>query len=238
MVLLYAVLPPAGVLLGAFIAEHARAPRKIVGASLHLAGGVAIALVAFELLPRTMETLPVWRVMAGFLLGAAVSLAVARGVVMLRRDSAAATGATQVYVAVAADLVSDGIMVGAGSAVAGPLGLLLASSQTAANVPGGFAAASALRTATPGGSAGRRLRLAAFLFVPALLSAALGFFVLQALGEQVRLFVLSAVAGLLMLATVEDMIPQGDVREPARWLSSICFAGGFAAMGMSTQILG
>ena len=45
-----------------------------------------------------------------------------------------------VYMAVAADLLSDGLMTGAGSAVARRLGLLLGLSQVVANVPGGFAA--------------------------------------------------------------------------------------------------
>jgi ZIP family zinc transporter len=44
-----------------------------------------------------------------------------------------------VYMAVAADLLADGLITGAGSAAASRLGLLLALTQVFANPPGGFA---------------------------------------------------------------------------------------------------
>ena len=77
-----------------------------------------------------------------------------------------------VYMAVATDLTSDGLMVGTGTAVETQLGFLFAATQSVANIPGGFAATSNFRD--DGMPRSRRLALSASMLVPALISAGWG----------------------------------------------------------------
>jgi zinc transporter, ZIP family len=235
LVLLYALLPAAGNIAGALLAESVKPPRWVIGASLHGAAGIAIALVSIELMPRILGAVPIWVMISGFLAGAAASYYLARGVSLIRsRASGANFRAWMVYVAVSADLFSDGLMTGIGSAAALKLGLFLAASQFLANVPGGFAAGANLRAnkAPPR----QRILAAAFLFAPALVSCLIGYALLKNAVPGLQYGALAFVVGILLLATIEDMIPEGDAPRPPRWSSSLAFALGFAALALLDQL--
>lgn len=231
----YALLPALGNLAGAVIAENTRAPRWVIGAALHGAAGIAIALISIELMPRILRTLPMWGVVVAFLAGALASLALARTVSAVR-GKGAASRAWMIYVAIGADLVSDGTMTGAGSAVALEVGLLLAAAQLIANIPGGFAATANLRSHGVGRV--QRLLASALMLAPVVASAALSFVILRDVSELVQNAVLTFIVGVLLLATVEDMIPEGDAPRPPRWSSTLAFALGFAALALSSRYLG
>ncbi len=138
-VLAISLLPAAGNILGALVAESVKAPPWIIGAALHGAAGVAIAVVSVDLMPRRLPVIPTWMLVAAFAGGAAFSVALARGFKVWAGGRKGRSGTWMVYLAVAADLLTDGLMVGAGSAIAGGLGFLLGLSQVVANVPGDFA---------------------------------------------------------------------------------------------------
>ena len=140
-----------------------------------------------------------------------------------------------VYVAIAADLVSDGLMTGVGSAVASNLGLLIAISQCVANVPGGFAATANLRD--DGVARRRRILLSASLVVPVMFSAALGFWLLRDASVLVQNAMLGVIAGILLVTTIEDVLPEADAPQPPRWISTMAFAGGFVVLGLMSSYL-
>lgn len=228
----FAALPVLGNFIGALIAESIAAPRWIIGAALHGAAGVAIALVSFEILPFINAVLPIWAFAAAFIAGAGASLLLAKGIVLLQTGARIrATRAFMVYAVIGADLLSDGLMTGAGGAVALNVGLLLAGAQLFANVPGGFAAAGNLKHyRIP-----RAHRLAAALIAgaPALVSAILGYAVFRLAAPEIQALALSVIAGVLLLATIEDMVPEGDAPRPPRWSSTLAFAAGFALMAVA-----
>lgn len=235
-VLGYALLPALGNLLGALLAESLRTPRWVIGAALHGAAGIAIALASVDLMPRVLEALPMWATVASFLAGAAFSLLLWRGVRVLRgRFGGARSKALMVYVAIGADLFSDGLMTGAGSAVASGLGLLIGATQTVANIPGGFAATKNLQEeAVP---TSQRWLIGLFLCLPVLVAATIGYWVLAGQGAFVQNCALAFIVGVLVLATVEDMIPEGDRPQPARWVSTLSFALGFAGLSLVSGYL-
>lgn len=147
-VLLIAMLPAGGNVVGSLLAESVQTPSWLIGAALHATAGIGIAVVSVDLMPRLIGgTLPPFGLALTVLAGAASSVLLARGVEGLRArfasgreaSSSGSAGAWMVYASVAVDLVSDGQMTGAGSAVPRSLGLMLALSQSVANVPGGFA---------------------------------------------------------------------------------------------------
>ena len=229
----FALLPPLGVLIGCLLAESIRTPKWAVGASLHATAGVAIALVSIDLMPRLLHENKMSLIVLAFLFGASISLILANAFGSFRHRpgrAGASTGAWMVYMAVATDLTSDGLMVGVGSAVGSGLGFLLAATQAVANIPGGFAATSNFRD--DGMPRSRRLILVASMVVPALISVLVGYLVLRGVSSQVQSFALAIFMGILLLATIEDIVPEGDEPEPPRWISTAAFAGGFAIFAM------
>jgi ZIP family zinc transporter len=226
-----ALLPVAGNLLGALLAELTRPPREVVGIALHAAAGVAVALVAVELMPGILDTSPPLAIVGAFLLGAAFTIGLARGASSLcRLTGGGSASAWMIYIAVAADLFSDGLMTGAGGAVSSSLGLLLGLSQVVANVPGGFAATANFRRV--GVPRPRRLAFAAAAPLPVLVAAAGGFLLLRGRPEVIQDAAIGFIVGLLLLATAEDTLPQGDAPHPRRVLSTAGFAGGFAMFAL------
>lgn len=232
IVLTLALLPVGGNLVGTLLAESVRTPRWIVGAALHAAAGIAIAVVSIDLMPRILPSAPTWVLISAFLAGAAVALSLALLVRRVRGGRA-----WMVSVAIAADLSSDGLMTGVGAAVASGLGLLIAVSQSVANIPGGFAAAASLQQ--NGVSKRKRLTVAAMLAIPAVVSCGLGYWLLRDASTITQNAALAAIIGILLVTTVEDVIPEGDAspRLP-RWVSTMALAGGFVGLALLSTYLG
>lgn len=239
-VLALALLPAGGNVVGSLLAEMVKTPAWLIGAALHAAAGIAIAVVSIELTPRIIGELPPWLLVAAFLLGAAFSVGVVRGVKALNAssggDKQTGAGPWMVYIAIAADLFSDGLLTGAGSAVASRLGFVLAASQFVANIPGGFATGANFRKEGVGRS--KRLAIAASFPAPVFVSAVLGFWLLQDASEATKNTVLAFIMGVLLLATVEDTLPEGDQPQPPRWISTASFAGGFTGFALMSLYLG
>jgi len=238
--LIYALLPAFGNLAGALLAESVRPPRWVIGAALHGAAGIAIALISIELMPRILKGLPMWAIATAFLAGAIVSFAMARGVRIVQSsgqddNNGAKFRAWMVYAAIGADLFSDGMMTGAGGAVALNLGFLLAAAQLVANIPGGFAATANLRQYNV--QRKRRIIISAAMFTPVLISALFGFAVLRSAPPAVQSAALAFIVGVLLLATIEDMVPEGDAPRPPRWSSTLAFSLGFTGLMLLSSYL-
>ena len=237
--LLFAMLPPLGVLIGSLLAESIHTPKWAIGASLHATAGVAIALVSIDIMPRLLSESAISLIVLAFLVGAAISLLLANAFGSFRHrpgGRSASAGAWMVYMAVATDLTSDGLMVGVGSAVGSQLGLLLASTQAIANIPGGFAATSNFRD--DGMPRSRRFILIASMVAPALLSVVLGLSgATRCQQPNPKYRAGEFLWAYLLLATIEDIVPEGDEPEPPRWISTASFAGGFATFGMLSSLI-
>lgn len=237
MVLALVLLPAGGNILGSLVAEMVRVSSWVIGAALHAAAGVAIAVISVDMMPRALDTLPAVTMVAAFVCGAAFSILLKWGVEWARsRIAVGSAGAWMVYMAVAADLLSDGLMIGAGAAVSSGLGLLLGLSQVVANVPGGFAAMA--NFADEGMSRRVRLMVTASFVVPVLVGASAGYWLLRGASEIWKTSALAFIIGILLLATVEDLVPQADEPGAARWVSTISFTAGFAFFALLSSYLG
>lgn len=236
-VILFALLPVFGVLIGTVLAETFHAPGWLIGATLHCAAGVAIALVSIDLMPRIIDDISTVTLVVAFLAGAAASVTIGR-LFESRQSNQQEAGTRQawmVYTAVGADLASDGALTGAGTAIGNSLGFLVAASQSIANIPGGFAAASNLRMKNV--SKTKRVIAAAAMILPAFGSAILAFWLLGDSSPQLKSATLAFISGVLLLATIEDVIPQGDASRPARWLSTMAFALGFTGLALLSALI-
>ena len=131
-----------------------------------------------------------------------------------------------VYVAVVSDLLGDGLLIGAGSAVSSRIAMVLAIEQVLADIPEGFAVIANFRQ--KGVNRTRRLLLSASFVIPVVGAAIIAFFALRGQPEILKMTALLFVTGLFLLAAVEDMLNEAhDSAEDSRW-SAISFLAGFA----------
>jgi ZIP family zinc transporter len=187
-----------------------------------------IAIVAVELIPRALPATSGWIVAAAFGVGGLAYVALEALVERLQErgaDDDDRTSIWMIYVAVAVDLFSAGLMIGASSAVATGLALVLALGQVLADVPGGFATiANCKDKEVP---RRRRLILGASFAVPVLLAATLAYVLLRGQGKALKMAALVFTAGLLIVAAVEDMIVEAHESAEDTRGSLLAFVGGF-----------
>lgn len=229
-VLALAAIPADGNFLGGLLAEVVPISPRGLSLALHAAAGIVLSVVAVELLLRALKVAPPWATALAFIGGGLFFMALDAAVDLVRRrfrggDDSAAGGPWLIYLGVAVDLLSDGIMIGAGAAVTHNLGLLLALGQVAADAPEGFATIAVLRRR---GIARRtRLRLSASFIIPVLIGATIGYLGVHEASETVKLLVLVLTAGVLTTMTVEEMMPAAHEEHEGR-LATLCFIEGFA----------
>lgn len=228
LVVLLSLLPGAGNFAGAMIAERWNVTPRRLNWALHAASGIVIAIVAVELLPEALGALAGWWIALAFAAGGAGYIVIES---LLERAQRGREGEGRkamwmIYVAVAVDLTSDGLMIGTGAAVSPALALVLAAGQVLADVPEGYAALANFRD--KGVPRRRRILLSASFFLYVVGSALLSWLLLRGSGEPIQMAALSFVAGLLTVAAVEDMLQEAhEAREDTR-RSIVAFVGGFA----------
>lgn len=227
-VIALALLPALGNFGGGVIAEWLHPSKALLNRALHAATGIILAVISVEVMPGALGTVSAWLLALALLAGAGAYLLVEAVVDgwQKSKQSGAGTGAWMVYLAVATDLVGDGLLIGAGSAVSTELALLLALGQVLADIPEGFAVIANFRN--KGASKTRRLLLSASFVVPVATAAILAYFALRGQSAGMKMAALVFVAGLYILAAVEDMLREAhESAEDSRW-SALSLIAGFA----------
>ena len=132
-VLLFAAMPAVGNFSGGLLAEAVKVSQRTLSLALHFAAGIILAVVGIELMPSALEVEQPWIPIAAFMAGGFAFLVLDKAVDYVRgrfgSDDSNTGAAWGIYLGVAIDLFSDGIMIGAGSTVSVSLGLLLALGQ-------------------------------------------------------------------------------------------------------------
>ncbi|WNK20954.1 peptidoglycan-binding protein [Halomonas piscis] len=222
-----ALMPALGNISGGLAAEVCRATGRHLNYALHGAAGLVMAVVAVEIMPPVLTTLPAWLIAAAFALGGLAYVGLEKLVdsVQENRGAGAQTSVWMIYIAVSVDLFSDGLLIGAGSAIAPSMALILAAGQVLADVPEGFATIANMKDkAIP---RPKRLLLLAFFIIPVLAAALLAYFVLRHQPKSFQLAALTFTAGLLTVATIEEMIAEAHETRADTRISPLAFTGGF-----------
>lgn len=232
-----ALLPAAGNFGGGLIAEWLPPSATTLNRALHASAGVILAVICVEVMPEALKNTSAWLLAVAFMLGGIAYLSVEAGIErwQARNPGGAGAGAWMVYVAVAADLLGDGLLIGASSAVSSQLAFVLAVGQVLADVPEGFAVIANFRDKGVG-RAGRLLINASFT-LPAVGAALVSYYLLRDQSEALKMSALVFVAGIFSLAAVEDMLREAhDSADDSRW-SALCFLAGFALFLVISQEL-
>ena len=232
-VLLLSLLPGLGNLAGGLLAEFGKSSERFLNLALHAASGIVIAIVAVELMPEALDTLAAWWVALAFGAGGVAYLLIEVGVEKLQSGTRhGRTGMWMIYVAVAVDLTSDGIMFGSGAAVSSSLAIVLVAGQVLADVPEGYASIANFRD--KGVPRTRRILLSASFVLFCVGAALLSYLLLRDAAEGLKMAALSFVAGLLTVAAVEDLITEAhETKEDGR-ASILAFVGGFVLFTLVT----
>ena len=237
---LLAALPAGANFLGGLAAEAVPISQRSLSWALHAAAGVVLGVVAVELLPEALHQEPEWLIIVAFVAGGLSFIGLDKAIDLVRtRIGGGTTAPMAIYAAVAIDLFSDGLMIGAGATISLGLALLLALGQSAADVPEGFATIASFRRA--GVPRARRLLIAASFAIPILLGTVLGFTVLREASDFARYAVLAFTAGILLTAVIEEIVPQAhadaDCGTDAR-IPTLFLIGGFALFSLLATIFG
>ena len=227
LVLFLSLLPGAGNFAGAMAAEFWKTSPRLLNWALHAAAGIVIAIVAVELIPEAIGTLAGWWMALAFACGGVAYVLLESLFERLQRggDGNDRSRMWMIYVAVAVDLTSDGLMIGTGSAVSPALALALAAGQVLADVPEGYATVANFRD--KGVPRRKRIWLAASFFIY-VVGAALGsYFLLRNASQPLKMAALVFVAGLLTVAAVEDMLEEAHGAREDNRRSVLAFVGGF-----------
>nr|CAD6438487.1 peptidoglycan-binding protein [Rhizobium sp. Q54] len=228
MVLALSLLPGIGNFVGGMLAEFGKTSGGLLNLALHAASGIVIAIVSVELIPEARQALAGWWLAIAFGAGGIAYVLVKTGIEKaeaLSGNSQSGTRMWMIYVAVAVDLASDGLMLGSGAAVSFNLAIALAAGQVLADVPEGYASVANFRK---NGIARRnRILLSASFILFSCGAAILSYLLVRDAGQGPKMALLAFVAGLLTVAAVEDMLEEAhDARRDNR-SSVVAFVAGF-----------
>lgn len=221
-----ALLPAAGNFAGGMLAEMWQPSGRVLSLALHAAVGIMIAIVAIELLPEASTVLSGWWVGTAFIVGGVLYVAAEAVAQRLAGANRAGKRMWLIYAAVAIDLFSDGLMIGSGGAVATALAMKLAAGQVLADIPEGYAAAASFRANDV--PRRKRLLMMASFAVPVLFAATFAHLVLRNASDLWRFGALAAIAGLLSLAAIEDLLSEAHEQRVNPKAAALAFSGGFA----------
>ncbi|QBR83783.1 ZIP family zinc transporter [Legionella israelensis] len=237
LTLLIALLPAFGNFLGGIIAELFYISDKALSLSLHMATGILIAVVGIEIMPKALDVTLPWAVIFAFMVGGVffTSLNFVQKIFSgTSRQETNVSSPWLIYIGVSTDLLSDGLMIGAGSALSTKLGIILALGQVLGDLPEGFAMSATLKKYEY--SAMARFLLLLCFAIPVMFGAAFGYLVLQNAPDIFKYIVLAFTAGILLSVAVEEMLTEAHQSfEPVT--GTVLLLAGFSLFALVTAYL-
>jgi len=237
LVVVLALLPALGNFSGGLLAEWLPVSKRMINYALHIAAGIIIAVVAIEVMPNALGIVSTSVMAIVFLAGGlfyiSIKTIVTRWQESKQNSQSEGTGAWMIYVAVAADLIGDGLLIGTATVIDIKLAVLLALAQVIADIPEGFATIANFKD--KGTPRKKRLLLSASFVIPIMLAALFAYFVLRGQSEAVQMSGLVFVAGLYMLAGVEDLMGEAHEADADTTWSSLNFLAGFVVFMIASS---
>ncbi|PSB23318.1 ZIP family zinc transporter [filamentous cyanobacterium CCP2] len=238
IVLAFTALPALGNFAGGILAEFITASDRALSLALHAATGVVIAVISLELIPQSLQVDAPLMTVFSFVAGGLFFVAIDQVTQLVKTRFGSGdvnVGPWMIFLGVAIDLFTDGVMIGTGSTIATELGLLLALGQIPADVPEGLATIIAFKR--QGVPRRKRFQIAAAFVIPIFVGATIGYWLMRGQSELVKMALLTFTAGILTTLVVEEIIPEAHQDGEARF-ATLLFLGGFALFGLLSAFLG
>jgi ZIP family zinc transporter len=228
VVLSLALLPAGGNVLGGLVSELFYASDKMLNRALHAATGIILAVVSTKVMPDALQSTDSWVLAIAFVLGGGFYILIKTRIKARKGDEMYGVDldAWMVYVAVSSDLIGDGLLIGAGTAVSRNIGAILALGQVLADIPEGYAVISNFKSYNLGRF--KRMLISASFSIPVLLSALFSFFMLRGQSISIKMACLVFVSGLYTIAAVENMLSEAHKTDEDSSWSAFSFLMGFA----------
>lgn len=227
LLLIFSLLPALGTFLGGVVAEIFTISRNTYSLSLHAAAGIILAVISVVLLPESLKTTSSSIIVLAFICGGVFFIIIDNLINFIqgRSDTEDSTTAWAIFMGVALDSFTDGLMIGTGSLINIQLGLFLALGVVLADIPEGFANIAAFKDK----KLNRKLRIILNFMasLPVIGGALLGYFLISGEPIIIKYSVLAFTAGILLTVTAEEIIPESHRNGEAR-LAALVLVVSFA----------
>lgn len=242
----------AASVLGGLVALWRKPTTLSLSIALGFAGGVLLATIAFEMLPRALEQTPLWLVVAGFVLGFAgvyaFDLFVHGGQLLgphaeqrasrRRRRRTHGTSVTVLAGGTSVEELIEGLVIGIGVVIEPSVGVIVAVAIAIDNFSEGLSIGELIRAEQQASShhASRRVLgwtglIGAAVFVSALCGVLLG----PVPGSIVGLLFTIGAGGMFYL-TVTELVPQAE-DDQYQQSAALAMAAGFLTILVLTRLL-
>ena len=221
-----ALLPAGALAVSVFVARWRTPGDRARSAIQHFAAGVVFSTVAVELLPDLVRTHAIREVVTGFAVGVGLLLAIRAWTAEPppgadRTEPAAQRPPAGMLMAVAIDILLDGMLMGLGFSLGAKEGVMITGALVLELVSLGLAIGSSLRCAS------RRLAgvVTAGLSVCLVAGAGLGVVLLSRLSEHAMAAVLAFGCAALMFLATEELLVEAHETGETPFATAMFFAG-------------
>jgi len=216
LLIIFSLLPALGTFVGGTIAEIFTISRNTYSLALHAAAGIILAVISVVLLPEALKTTSPTIIVLTFILGGIFFITIDNLINFIqgRSGNKDSTTAWAIFMGVALDSFTDGLMIGTGSLINIQLGLFLALGVVLADIPEGFANIAAFKEKNM--ERKTRIILNFLASLPVIGGALLGYFLISGEPIIIKYAVLAFTAGVLLTVTAEEIIPESHRNGEAR----------------------
>ncbi len=231
------LIPAVATLAGGVLVEFIPISKRFLSFVFHFSSGVLMGIIGIELVPQFLKAQTQWIILLFFVLGGGFFLFVdwlTEFVNETLGDDDSGKSPWVVFLGMAVDLLSDGILIASGSTIQN-LGLPLAIASAIADFPEGFTAIASLKRK----NVKRGTRILLEIAQPLLMIAGvpLGFLIVHGRPPVFAYSTIAFTAGFLSVLLVEELIPRSHRRNEAR-LAAGLFVLGFIIVAAASDYIG
>ncbi len=228
-IIIYALIPVVSILLGGLVGLYTKTSGAFRSSVLHFAGGVVFSVVAVELLPDIIKNHKPIEVGIGFSLGVGAMLLIKYFAEKLERKSEGNKSKNAMpmglLLALAIDLLIDGLLLGVGFAAGNTEGILLSVALAIEVFSLGLAVVLACSDANL--SKQKNLLILLILGLLFFAGAILGITLLQGLTQEWLELVLSFGLAALLFLVIEELLTEAHEEEEETLFQTSMFFLGF-----------
>lgn len=221
MITLLALLPGLGIFLGTLLSEKINTTEKTNSMALHWAAGMILSVVSVQIMPEVMKGNPIWPIILAVLLGGVTALMVDK---MIKKKTQG-KGKWTVLFAVAVDMLSDGIAIGASSTISSNFAFMIVLGLFIGDFPEGLVNTSTLKEQET--SRKFRISVSAGLSLLCILGAIGAYFITHDQSKNVKYTLIAFTAGMYIRAAVEDMVEKSHSKIGKSSSGQMAFLSGF-----------